>query len=297
MMNLTRNIIGLFLIMKPINLFCLCIIVLTLGCSSGKQHEVGMSVKELEEDLYNNHNIESFRLLEDKYFNRELTGEKMMRYTRFALDSLNYILAYDLIWMIEGTDDSYFYYTAKSSAYMEDCWLAIVAADSLHLKKELVDFYHKTKFGTQHWDTAAGNLSSEKINTMFRKLKITKDDQLYSSCRDSIPLKEMLPFATYAADSLELPVAMYDVYRLMCLSKRDTGTPLDSAEFDIAYGYLQRGINKGFLPCIFWKSLLLLTGTYLPEDTVEGKYLFEMCTDQPLSISFWEPPSTECKLP
>lgn len=139
-----------------------------------------------------------------------------------------------------------------------------------------------------HPDSISNHRLMYYFSTAYgRYIIYRKDTSDYQVFRHLVHENDLFPIAKSIADNTAYVPAYLDVYR--CYTHID-GYPvmMSSENFAEANIYLEYAVEHDYLPAIWIKSLLCLTGTYLPQDTIEGKRLLDLCVEPSLYIDpFW----------
>lgn len=155
------------------------------------------------------------------------------------------------------------------------------------IKLELYDWLRDY---TSRWGPSVSNkerFSKEynNIDSLICVIRTTNDTTSYLKLRAISTAEQLLPIALKMADETEYMPAIYDVFR--CYVAIYEPYAMDSTHVAIVERYLDKGVELGFLPCIWKRSIQLLTGTYTAQDTIYGKKLFLQCIDNPNPLPFW----------
>lgn len=264
---------------------CVCVYVIAVQCSALKpqrQIQVNAPVARLEKQLFRDHDIQAFNALVIK--NCRGKDLDIKRYAQFVVDSLNQVRVYTYL----GEDiEEQLYYKAIASAYYPDVFCVYVKGkDGSEVRRDILQYHSSLLQYPQMLsiDTKA------QIDSLRSVILNNKDTSAYLSIRQIMSVVELLPLAKWVADSLSLDIACHDTYRLMC-EIQGRGLPLSPSDFVEAYSYLDQAATHNYPPSVFQKSLLLLMGVYLPQDTIEGKRLLDQCLiNPPCETPFWRKP-------
>ena len=207
-------------------------------------------------------------------------------------DSAHYWQAYGNIYFGNAlaktpmSDTIVTFYTMKWCAYggIEDKDI-----DKLFTFKD--DLYNWLNDYTFEWGPSVWNkdLYASEYNNIDSVISVicrTADTTSYLKLRMISNANQLLPIAVKMADEVRYPPAMFDAYRCY-VAVYGSRYEMNSVQTIVAERYLDMGVSVGFLPCIWKKSLQLLTGTYTSQDTIKGKHLFQQCVNNADTIPFW----------
>lgn len=237
------------------------------------------SVANLENQLFKDHDIQAFNALVIKNCRGENLDIK--RYAHFVVDSLRQVRVNT--YLGENSEEQ-LYYRALASAYYPDQFCVYVRGkDCTEVRRDILR-YHSSLL---RYRPVSSEDTQIQVDSLRSAILNERDTSAYLSIRQIISIVELLPLAKWVADSLSFDIACHDTYRLMC-EIQGRGLPLSSSEFTEAYPYLDKAAQNGYLPSVFQKSLLLLMGVYLPQDTIKGKELLDKCLiTPPCTTPFW----------
>lgn len=232
-----------------------------------------MSIPQLIQKLYEVKDPNCFTELVTRSFYDENIDIK--KYARFVTDSLGGINA---LTFVGDTPEECMYYLALNEAYGID--VSYVEIFGLEAVKDVIDDYLYPMCRGSYW-------GDKNLDSLEKQIMEHHDTLAYLELRREVFSPELKKYAQFMADSASFAVAIQDMYNLISQESWN-GYPMDSATFAAAYGYMEKGVKQGYLPSVFQKSLLLLTGAYLPQDTIEGKRLLDMCLkNPPCQTPFW----------
>lgn len=232
-----------------------------------------MNNSQLVQRLYEEHDLDCFTELVTRSFYSENLDIK--KYARFVTDSLGGINA---LTFVGDTPEECVYYLALNEAYAIDA--AYVELFGIGAEKEEISDYFYPLYRGEHW-------VNTNIDSLEKRIMKYQDTLAYLDLRDKVFSTDLKPYAQIMADSASFVVAIQDMYNIICVENWN-GYPMDSANFALADAYLEKGVEREYLPSVFQKSLLLLMGVYLPQDTIEGKRLLNMCLkNPPCQTPFW----------
>lgn len=232
-----------------------------------------MSIAQLEQRLYKEYDLECFtELVTRSFYDVDLDVKK---YARFITDSLGGINA---LTFVGSTLEECAYYLALNEAYgIDDAYVEIFG---VMLVKDIINDYLNPLFVNDV-------LCDTSIDSLEKRIMEYHDTLAYWELRNKTSFLELKTCAQFLADSVCYTVAIQDMYNIICTEYWD-GYPMDSAAFALADYYLEKGVALGYLPSVFQKSLLLLMGVYLPQDTIKGKELLDKCLiNPPCATPFW----------
>lgn len=153
------------------------------------------------------------------------------------------------------------------------------------------DLYNWLSDCTLEWGPSVRNkdLYASEFNNIYSVISViyrTADTTSYLKLRMISNANQLLPVAVKMADKMQYPPAMFDAYRCY-VTVYGSEYEMDSVYTVEAKKYLDMGTEAGFMPCIWKKSIQLLTGTYTTQDTIIGKYLFQQCVNNADTMPFW----------
>lgn len=279
------------------NFFVLIVLLLGTSCvhkTTPSCHQRRCYYDSLCNVVYSSKSIKAYEEANYYYWTNQdvVTEEEATLLAKFMADSAHCVQAwnfYAVSSMFDGTDSlTVLYNLLKQYALGYDSSIADIE-ERLPLKSDLVSSLQELPFHLFiHPDSISNHRLMYYFSRMYGKLISCRRDTIsYEAYRHLVQEKELFPIAKSMADSTLYVPAYLDVYR--CYVHIDGEPVMMSPEkFEEAYNYLDYGVEHNYLPAIWYKSLLLLTGTYLPTDTIEGKRLLDLCLTTPsCNVPFW----------
>lgn len=258
------------------SMFCLIVSLMFFSCER-KQPKALPDKQSLLNGLINDHNIDCYLQLWDVYCELGMSPGEFMSYSLFAADSLHYLPGYGLMTYYYGDTD--IFYSAIELVNGQSAYYTIV--DTLSINHTIREWILRNKTFSP-WGEETDLSADSLLKLLAQSQNI---DDAYYSLRRNIPLESRVPIAQMLADCLGYAPAACDVY--LSLIQSNYPFMADEKMADSALHYLMIAEEKHFKPAIFYKSLMLLTGTYLPQDTIRGQELLMMCQDSICKIPFW----------
>ena len=234
------------------------------------------SVDSLLENVYTHQNIESFEELMCGCYN----GFSASELCKYMGDSAHYVLAYNhMIWLTDGNPENYLYYVIKCFACGKFANCMDIPAE-LPLLPILSNWFEISwHLGNPSKDSYSYKLYAREVNEMdslVSRIRTEYDTLDYLKLRQISTTDQLIEISKFLADSISYPLAIQDTY-LCYLMKYGNPIMMDSVLFEEAYKYLQKGVSLNYLPSIWSKACLLLTGSYLPQDRRMGEVLYNEC--------------------
>lgn len=271
--------------------YSLVLLLLLSICSCHRQAKnldtAPLSRNELYKKIIRDYDIEAYKWL-------SLCSDDTLRWiSLFLADSVHYWRAYQNIGYSNFlssepmSDTLIAFYTMKWCAYggIENDEIKCLIPLKCDLYNWLNDYTFEWQPSVHNKDLYASEYSN--IDSIVSVINATLDTISYLKLRLLTNAVQLFPIALQMANELKYPPAIYDSYRCY-VAIYGSEYAMDSIYIVEAEKYLDWGTQIGFLPCVWKKSIQLLTGTYIQQDTIQGKILFQQCVDNMNIIPFWK---------
>lgn len=232
------------------------------------------SKQQLLDGLVREHDVRCYDqlLMSDDY-----SWDELVLASLFAGDSLHYLRGYEMFTYDMGERNTELFYSAILLTHRQSAFY--------YSFKEIIP----VKDCVEQWIVNSDKWFDEEqvLNTdsLLDLILAVEDDSSYVRLRAGMPYEVFSPVVKSLADDKGLASAACDVF-LSRISSRYNYLAEESVA-DTALLYLEKSADAHFPPAVFYKSLLLLTGTYLPQDTITRRELFLSCIDSTDYIPFW----------